>query len=139
MRATQRVDTAGENWMEPFGVVLGLSNKEFRPWREILFSEIKSYILVEGKTDKEYFEMLRNEHHGNKKLDFEGEIFEHNGCENLKNPTLLRFVKSRSKSVMVTFDLDVAKGIEPVLSRNGFEKNKTYVIIGKDIAILNHV
>lgn len=133
LRATQLRDTAGENWMEPFGVVLGLSNEEFRPWREIFFSESKSYILVEGKTDKEYFEMLRNEEHGNRKLDFEGEIFEYSGCENLKNPTLLRFVKSRSKSVVVTFDLDVSKGIEPVLCRNGFEKNKTYVIIGKDI------
>jgi putative ATP-dependent endonuclease of the OLD family len=41
-------------------------------------------------------------------------------------------VKSRSKSVAVTFDLDVCKGIEPALQRNGFEKNKTYVVIDKD-------
>jgi predicted ATPase len=133
LRATQRIHITGDNWMEPFGVVLGISNEEFRPWREIFFSETKSYLLVEGKTDKEYFEMLRDEHHGDNRLDFEGEIFEYNGCENLKNPTLLRFVKSRSKAVVVTFDLDVATGIEPVLSRNGFEKNKTYMIIGKDV------
>ncbi len=133
LRATQCIDITGDNWMEPFGVVLGISNEEFRPWREIFFSETKSYLLVEGKTDKEYFEMLRDEHHGDNRLDFQGEIFEYNGCENLKNPTLLRFVKSRSKSVVVTFDLDVANGIESVLSRNGFEKNKTYMIIGKDV------
>lgn len=134
LRSTKRRDTAGENWMEPFGVVLGLSNEEFKPWREIFFSETKSYLLVEGKTDKEYFEMLREDCHGTNKLNFEGEIFEYNGCDNLKNPTLLRFIKSRSKSVVVTFDLDVATTIEPVLSRNGFEKNKSYVIVGRDSA-----
>ena len=132
LRATNLTDTSGDNWMEPFGVVLGLSNEEFRPWRDIFFSETKSYILVEGKTDKEYLEMLRNDSHGNNRLKFEGDIFEYNGCENLKNPVLLRFIKSRSKSVVLTFDLDVAVTMEPTLKRNGFEKNKTYVIVGRD-------
>lgn len=130
LRETKIVDTAGENWMEPFGVVLGLANDEFKPWREIFFSESKSHLLVEGKTDKEYFELLRDDSHGANKLSFEGDIFPYDGCGNLKNPTLLNFLKSKSKDLVVTFDIDVVKDIEPTLKRHGFEKNKSYVVVG---------
>jgi len=130
LRETNKVDTSGENWMEPFGIVLGLANEEFQPWREVFFSESKSHLLVEGKTDKEYFELLRQEVHGANKLNFEGDIFAYDGCGNLKNPTLLNFLKAKSKDLVVTFDIDVIKDIEPTLKRYGFEKNKSYVVVG---------
>jgi len=130
LRETQKVDTSGENWMEPFGVVLGLANEEFQPWREIFFSESKSHLLVEGKTDKEYFELLRQDCHGINRLDFQGDIFAYDGCGNLKNPTLLNFLKSKSKDLVVTFDIDVVSDVAPTLERHGFEKNKSYVVVG---------
>lgn len=130
LRETRKIDTSGENWMEPFGVVLGLANEEFQPWREIFFSESKSHLLVEGKTDKEYFELIRQSCHGENKLEFDGDIFPYEGCGNLKNPTLLNFIKSKSKNLVITFDIDVIKEVEPTLKRHGFENNKSYVVVG---------
>jgi len=130
LRETSKIDTSGENWMEPFGVVLGLANEEFQPWREIFFSESKSHLLVEGKTDKEYFELLRKECHGKNRLIFQGDIFPYDGCGNLKNPTLLNFLKSKSKNLVVTFDIDVINDVEPTLKKHGFKKNESYVVVG---------
>jgi predicted ATP-dependent endonuclease of OLD family len=132
LRETVVVDTSGENWMEPFGIILGISNEEFKPWRELFFSETRSLLLVEREIDKEYFELLRKEEHGNKKLNFDGDIFDYDGCSTLKNPTLLKFIRNRCKSVVITFDLDVAIDVEPTLKRNGFEKNKSYITVGID-------
>jgi predicted ATPase len=134
LRETKKIDTSGEHWMKPFGIALGLANDEFQPWREIFFSESKSHLLVEGKTDKEYFEALRDEVHGDNKLCFEGDIFAYDGCGNLKNPTLLNFIKSKSKGFVITFDIDVIKDIEPTLIKYGFEKNKSYAVVGVDKA-----
>lgn len=134
LRETKKVDTSGENWMEPFGIVLGLANEEFKPWREIFFSDSKSHLLVEGKIDKEYFDLLRQDYHGENRLNFEGDIFPYEGCGNLKNPTLLNFLKSKSKDLVVTFDIDVICDVEPTLKRHGFEKNKSYVVVGVDKA-----
>ena len=134
LRETNKVDTSGGNWMEPFGIVLGLANEEFQPWREVFFSESKSHLLVEGKTDKEYFELLRQDVHGSNKLDFEGDVFAYDGCGNLKNPTLLNFLKAKSKDLVVTFDIDVIEDIESTLKKYGFEKNKSYVVVGIDKA-----
>ncbi|MBR2513899.1 MAG: AAA family ATPase [Halomonas sp.] len=134
LRETRKIDTSGENWMEPFGVVLGLANEEFQPWREIFFSESKSHLLVEGKTDKEYFELIRQSCHGENKLEFDGDIFPYEGCGNLKNPTLLNFIKSKSKNLVITFDIDVIQEVESTLKRHGFENNKSYVVVGVDKA-----
>lgn len=134
LRETKKIDTSGENWMEPFGIVLGLANEEFQPWRDIFFSDSKSHLLVEGKIDKEYFELLRQDCHGDNKLNFIGDIFPYDGCGNLKNPTLLNFLKSKSKNLIVTFDIDVIDDVEPTLKKHGFEKNKSYVVVGIDKA-----
>ena len=134
LRETTKVDTSGEHWMEPFGIALGLANDEFQPWREIFFSESKSHLLVEGKTDKEYFEALRNDIHGDNKLCFEGDIFAYDGCGNLKNPTLLNFIKAKSQGFVITFDIDVINDVEPALKKQGFDKNTTYVVVGIDKA-----
>jgi putative ATP-dependent endonuclease of the OLD family len=50
--------------MEPFALSLGLSDDSFIPWRELFFSQPEAVLLVEGDTDREYFELLRSEDHG---------------------------------------------------------------------------
>ncbi|HEY3215821.1 MAG TPA: AAA family ATPase [Candidatus Eisenbacteria bacterium] len=68
MRATERVDTAGDGWMEPFALALGIGDAEFKPWRELFFSKSSGLLLVEGDTDKEYFVLLRDPAHGSNRL-----------------------------------------------------------------------
>lgn len=80
LRETVVLDTEGENWMEPFGLILGISNEEFKPWKDLFFSDAKSILLVEGIIDKEYFELLRKEEHGKNRLIFDGDIFDYDGC-----------------------------------------------------------
>ena len=58
LRETRLVDTSGDRWMQPFGLVLGLTSDEFAPWKDLFFSEGDAVMLVEGETDKEYFESL---------------------------------------------------------------------------------
>jgi putative ATP-dependent endonuclease of the OLD family len=110
LRQTERVDTSGDKWMEPFALSLGLSDDSFIPWRELFFSQPEAVLLVEGDTDREYFELLRSEDHGKDQLDFSGIIFPYGGRDTLKNQALLRFIKDRFERVFVTFDLD-SKGI----------------------------
>lgn len=74
IRETECVDTSGENWMAPFGQALGLEDEEFQPWKAMLLANSDGILLVEGGTDKEYLEMLRDEQHGNNRLLIKGEI-----------------------------------------------------------------
>lgn len=132
MRDTQLVDTSGDKWMEPFGLALGIDNEQFVPWREALFSKYDMIILVEGDTDREYLELLRDAAHGDKRLDFEGEVVGCGGKDNLKLRFLLNFIKKRYKKLFVTFDLDVANEIEPCLQEIGLQRDKDYCPIGLD-------
>jgi len=94
-RETVRVDTSGEQWMEPFGQALGIKNADFTPWKEVLFTSSDCILLVEGEIDKEYFQLLRDAAHGSNRLQFNGEIFPYGGRDNLKNAVLLNFIKNR--------------------------------------------
>jgi putative ATP-dependent endonuclease of OLD family len=133
-RHTERLDTSGDNWMEPFVVALGLKSQEFRAWKGLIVSEANAILLVEGATDKEYFEMLRDESHGNHCLNFSGEIVPYDGTGSLSNTVLLRFVKNRYKRLFVTFDLDAAQRVEQSLNALGLERKKNYMPIGLDAA-----
>ncbi|WP_197432956.1 ATP-dependent nuclease [Janthinobacterium sp. B9-8] len=139
MRETEVIETSGDNWMEPFGVALGLSNEEFMPWKDIFFNNSNSILMVEGKFDVEYYELLRDPIHGKNKLDFEGVVFDYDGWSTLKNPTLLRFLKNRCKKFFITYDLDVEKDIEEILKRNGFKRNEDYFPIGKNVSGLRNI
>ena len=130
IRETKPASTSGENWMEPFVLALGISGAQFEPWKDIFFSPSESILLVEGDTDKEYFELLKSEEHGKNKLKFSGEIFSYNGRDNLKNGTLLRFVVNRHKQVLVTYDLDAEGEVEPTLKRLGLRKGEHYFSVG---------
>ena len=132
MRETVLVDTAGEKWMEPFGLALGIDNEQFVPWKEAFFSKHDRLLLVEGETDKEYFELLRDKKHGNKALEFEGEIVSYGGKDSIKPRFLLNFIKNKYKKCFITFDLDAKQEIEPCLIDVGFQEGKNYCAVGVD-------
>lgn len=129
-RQTERVDTSGDRWMEPFSLALGLSDEAFRPWRELLFSQPQQVLLVEGDIDKEYFELLRDELHGKDRLLLEGTIFPYGGRDALKNQALLRFIRERFQTVCVTFDLDSKDIVEKHLTDLGMRERVHYLPVG---------
>lgn len=135
LRDTERVDTAGDNWMAPFSQALGLDTEEFKPWKTMMLGRADVVLLVEGETDKEYFEMLRDPTHGANKLLIQGDdIVPYAGTGSLSNTVLLRFVKNRFGRFFVTFDLDAASRIEKTLRSLELTKNKHYVPIGLNAA-----
>lgn len=134
LRETQRVDTSGDRWMEPFSQALGLDSDEFKPWKELFLAPAEAIFLVEGETDKAYFEMLRDPAHGAKRLNFTGEILSYDGTGALKNNVLLRLIKNRFKKMFVSYDLDAEKHTEKNLKMLGLEKGKTYCAIGVNTA-----
>jgi putative ATP-dependent endonuclease of the OLD family len=127
---TERVDTTGENWMAPFGQALGLDSEEFQPWKSLILTGSDAILLVEGETDKEYFEMLRDNVHGSQRLLCPGEIVAFEGTGSLENTVLLRFVKNRFRKLFVTFDLDAADRVEKKLHSLQLEKGTHYAPVG---------
>ncbi|MGH7323114.1 MAG: hypothetical protein ACREJ9_00520 [Candidatus Rokuibacteriota bacterium] len=134
LRETERVDTTGDNWMAPFGVALGLDAEEFRPWKNMMLGPADTILLVEGDTDKKYFEMLRGPEHGSKRLLFQGDIMPYEGTGSLCNTVLLRFIKNRHRRFFVTFDLDAVDRVEKTLKALQLEKHKHYLPIGHNAA-----
>ncbi len=133
-RQTERVDTTGDNWMKPFGLALGLESDEFRPWKELIMSGSDSILLVEGDTDKQYFEMLKDPKHGSNRLNFSGEIVAYDGTGNLQNTVLLRFIKNRYRKLFVTYDLDAERQLEKTLGVLSLEKKKHHMPVGVNSA-----
>lgn len=133
LRETYRVDVSGDRWMEPFGLALGIGGEEFQPWRELFFNKSNSILLVEGDTDREYFQMLREPDHGTGQLKFECDIFAYCGKDTLKQTVLLKFIRDRYKNFFVTFDLDARGEIEKRLQSLGLELNKGYCPLGIDV------
>ena len=129
-RQTERIDTSGERWMEPFALSLGIADEEFRPWRTLFFSLSNALLLVEGETDREYFSLLRDPAHGANALCFQGEILSYNGRDALKNQAILRFIKDRFEKLFITFDLDSESFVEKPLQALGLESRKGYVSVG---------
>lgn len=134
LRETELVDTTGDNWMAPFGIALGLDTDEFKPWKAMMLGSADSILLVEGDTDKKYFEMLRAAEHGSNRLVLQGDIVSYEGTGSLSNTVLLRFIKNRYRKFFVTFDLDAVDRVERTLKALRLEKQKQYLPIGKDVA-----
>jgi putative ATP-dependent endonuclease of OLD family len=120
--------------MEPFGQALGLPTDEFKPWKSLMLSGSDAILLVEGDTDKEYFEMLRDPAHGHNRLTPRGEIVSYEGTGSLANTVLLRFIKNRYRRLFVTFDLDATSKVEKTLRGLELEKGKDYCPIGLNAA-----
>ncbi|GGA78655.1 hypothetical protein GCM10008015_19230 [Flavobacterium palustre] len=131
-KGSRLIDTSGEKWYEPFALSLGITGEDFGPLKSTIFSGKNDIILVEGNSDKEYFELLKEKYHGTNKLNFDGEIFPYGGAGNIKNNILLRFIKERFKRFVVTVDLDKYGDTKSTFQSLGLTENKEFLIIGKN-------
>lgn len=131
---TQRINTAGDNWMEPFSLALGLESEEIKPWKGLLLAPSSAILLVEGDVDREYFELLRDDKLGTNRLRFDGEIVSYDGTGSLANTVLLRFVKNRYEKIFVTYDLDAEDKVSKTLKALGLERKKHFLPIGSNAA-----
>lgn len=131
-KGSRLIETEGEKWYEPFALSLGISGEDFGPLKSTIFSEKSEIILVEGTSDKEYFELLKKSKHGKNKLNFDGEIFPYGGAGNIKNNILLRFIKGRFKKFIVTVDLDKFSETKGTFQSLGLIENKEFIVIGKN-------
>ena len=129
-RQTERVSITEENWMAPFAQALGFDSVVFEPWKELFSGGSDNLLLVEGKLDKEYLELLRNEAHGDKRLKFGGDIVAYDGTGTLSNPVLLSLLKNRCRRMFVTFDLDSEKEVTKALRSIGLERQKDFLPVG---------
>ena len=68
---------------------LAWTDSEFGNWHDLFFSKSHQIILVEGQTDKEYIELLRDASHGKERLILDGEIYPYDGIGNIRNGVLL--------------------------------------------------
>lgn len=87
--------------------------------------------MVEGKIDKEYFELLRDEIHGANRLKITGDIFAYGGSSFFNNTVLLKFLLNRFSRVFITFDLDVEKNVSKIMTGLGLNPKSDYLAIGK--------
>ncbi len=118
--------------MAPFGQALGLDAKEFAPWKQMMFAELDAILLVEGDTDKAYFELLRDPAHGENQLVADCEIVPYGGVGSISNTVLLKFIQDRFVRFFVTYDLDAADGLARTMSSLQLEKGKHHLPIGID-------
>lgn len=123
-------DTAGEDWMRPFAMALGVTSDCFGPWRQILFADADELILVEGEIDKDYFEDLRKPVHGERRLDLRGAIFPYGGDGFFSHDVMIKFILGRFNRVVVTFDLDVDPKIGRKLESLGLKRGEDFFAVG---------
>ncbi len=131
-KGSEIVDTSGDKWHEPFALSLGISGNDFGPLKSTIFSGSSDIILVEGETDREYLELLKDDKHHSNKLKFTGEIFVYGGAGNIKNNILLRFIKERFKRFVVTVDLDKFHDVKGAFETLGLKENQEFIVIGKN-------
>lgn len=131
-RETYRVDTTGKDWKKPFALALGIEGPEMDNVKNLFFSQSSSILLVEGDTDKEYFELLLNDSHGRHKLNFDGEIYSYNGFGTLNNTVMLKFIKEKYARLIITFDLDIFPQIKNTLDNLRLENERDYFKVGID-------
>lgn len=129
-KQTEVVDVKEENWMEPFGNMLGLNNAEFLAWKEVLFSGKQCVLLVEGDIDRSYFEHIGTLAIPELTLPAGIDIVPYGGKDALRNSILLKFIVEKFKKVLVTFDLDAKGELERVMSQIGLVEGDGYLPIG---------
>ena len=129
-KSTEVIEVKDENWMEPFGSILGLNNAECSPWKDVLVSGKQCVLLVEGNIDKSYFEHIHSLNFDNLVLPKGLEIVPYEGKDALKNSILLKFIIDKFKKVLVTFDLDAKLELEKTMTQVGLVENKGFFAIG---------
>ena len=125
-------DINNENWTEPFELALGMVGPEFESLKDAFFSRENNIVLVEGEIDVRYFNLLKNNKHGDKKLNFSGELYPYGGFGFLNNPVLLKFMKERFNKLIITLDLDALPNVKSNLDKAGLVKDIDYFTIGID-------
>lgn len=133
-RETERVNITEDNWMAPFAQALGFDSVIFEPWKELFSRGANNLLLVEGELDKEYLELFRDQAvHGDRRLQFSGDIVAYGGTGTLSNAVLLGLLKNRCHQMFVTFDLDSEKEVSKALRGIGLERNKDFIPIGANV------
>jgi putative ATP-dependent endonuclease of OLD family len=132
IRESQIEDIKGTNWREPFELALGMVGPEFESLKEAFFSKENNIMLLEGSIDIEYFNLLRDKRHGEKRLKFNGELYPYGGFGFLNNPVLLKFIKERFNKLIVTLDLDAISNVKQNFEKAGYVKDNDYFIVGID-------
>lgn len=128
--ATSISNTNGENWMEPFSQALGLSPKEFEPWKALFGNADKRYIFVEGAIDVSYFKLLKDPRHGETAIPHDVEIYPYDGSGNIANNAMIRFIRNAFPCSLITFDRDQKASVEKVVQSVGLTEDKDYFILG---------
>lgn len=129
-KSTEVIEVQDDNWMEPFGNILGLNNAEFWPWKEVLFSGKQCVLLVEGEIDKSYFEHINNLGFSDLVLPKGLDIVPYEGKDALKNSILLKFIIDKFKKVLVTFDLDAKSELDRTMAQVGLVEGKGFLAVG---------
>lgn len=124
------VDTSGDNWMAPFAEHLGIAPQEFNSWRPVFSSFRSRVLLVEGPTDKEYFEFLQKNKMNSAQLDDGIEVVPYEGKDTLKNTLLVKFVLSKLEQVFITYDLDADSDVKVFLKRLGLKEGHDFLALG---------
>jgi putative ATP-dependent endonuclease of the OLD family len=132
VKSTEVIEVKDDNWMEPFGNILGLNNTEFSPWKEVLFSGKQCVLLVEGVIDKAYFEHVHSLAFADLVLPKGLEIVPYEGKDALKNSILLKFIIDKFKKVLVTFDLDAKPELERTMAQVGLEEGMGFLAVGSN-------
>jgi putative ATP-dependent endonuclease of the OLD family len=133
-KSTAVIEVADENWMEPFGKILGLNNAEFSSWKDVLFSSQQCVLLVEGEIDKAYIEHIHSLAIDGFRLPAGIEIVPYGGKDALKNSILLKFIIDKFSKVLVTFDLDAHGELSRVMEQVGLVDGKGFLAVGENKA-----
>lgn len=123
-------ETSGDGWMAPFADHLGLEPKDFEAWRPVFSGHRPKVLLVEGETDKRYFEFFRDNPSGAPALSADIQVVPYGGKDALKNTLLVKFVLSQFDRVFVTYDLDADCEAKPALLRVGLRESQHFLALG---------
>lgn len=129
-KETEVVNTDKDQWMSPFAEHLGIVPPEFESWRNLFGTKRSKVLLVEGDTDKEYFDHLRVNFPKTLSLPPDVEVIPYGGKDALKNIMLVKFVLSKFDRVYVTFDKDAQADVKKFLERLGLVENNDFAAVG---------
>jgi ABC-type cobalamin/Fe3+-siderophores transport system ATPase subunit len=129
---TEVVELSEDDWMSPFSTILGLDNTEFESWKSVLKQEGEYVVLVEGVLDKEYIEHINSLGLQGLRLPNDIEIVPYDGKDAIKNTVLLKFILSKFKNTLVTFDLDAKNEICRNMAQLSLKEGTNYYVVGVD-------
>lgn len=130
LKQTEKLDTAGDDWMLPFAANLGVIADEFIPWKKIVSSSNSRIVLVEGEIDVEYFRIIKEKYPDVYSLPNDVEVVSYGGKDALKNTQVLQFMLSRLDKVFITFDLDAQNDVVRKLEAINLKEKTDFQAVG---------